>query len=644
MKKVSMDATFTQYTLSLLLGFLFSQNLIAAPKILKQKSVQKITTEQILNSRKIRFTHFEKKLNHQIEVFYDHFTKGIVHKKLLNQIIRDSKSKTYLKPLRYWFKDIQYMTTSKNVDRIIKHCENLKYEKYEYDTLGYYIENYCGQKVSELIESKKNSLGKPNVFLYVTKNLNLFIHKNLNHFKKALESIHEDDLKKISHHITEYHISNDLYVNESLVKALHLTPRLTRYIQNKGFKSKYIQNTFYKDFYKQSSELFKLADKEASSRKLKEKIYQIINYIELNRNNLPMNKVEDRVISVGKSLSRRKKYYEARLFFSVCLQSEDSYTVEETHFENLWTYIENKKKYLAYKYIIDNNLTKNFKRLRNSKLKFWVANTIQMKNTSLSIPYYKDIILKDPVSYYGVASANEIASIENIDAQTLYRTIHAKKDDKNLIPKKLVQSLVYDSLKKIQLFGGLQSPSLIKEEIRKLKQKEEIAPKATTLLVSKTLIKAKKYLDSFKIVYRELNNDNFVFELDILHALFPKPYYKYVKKYSKSFDPLITLSLIRQESGFNPKARSHVGARGLMQLMPTTARQFRRVRAKSLEKPLLNLSIGTRYLKNLISRYDNNLILALASYNAGEGNVDEWIEDAYLHGENSLKTIEQYSI
>jgi soluble lytic murein transglycosylase-like protein len=86
-------------------------------------------------------------------------------------------------------------------------------------------------------------------------------------------------------------------------------------------------------------------------------------------------------------------------------------------------------------------------------------------------------------------------------------------------------------------------------------------------------------------------------------------------------DPRFIHAVIWQESKYKVQARSGVGAQGLMQLMPATARRFGCTNPYDIAS---NVDAGTKYLRFLLKRFDGNISLALAGYNAGEGSVDKY--------------------
>ena len=91
------------------------------------------------------------------------------------------------------------------------------------------------------------------------------------------------------------------------------------------------------------------------------------------------------------------------------------------------------------------------------------------------------------------------------------------------------------------------------------------------------------------------------------------------KKYSVDAD--LIFSVIAAESNFNPRAISRRGARGLMQLLPATGTRFG---VKDIFDPAQNIDAGTQYLRDLMARYQGDLVLTLAAYNAGPGAVQHY--------------------
>ena len=116
-------------------------------------------------------------------------------------------------------------------------------------------------------------------------------------------------------------------------------------------------------------------------------------------------------------------------------------------------------------------------------------------------------------------------------------------------------------------------------------------------------------------------------------AVYPLKYSDYVKKYAENYkiDKYLVYSIIKAESEFKFNARSEKGAVGLMQIMPSTGKEIAQklgienFSEEVLLNPEININIGCYYLSYLLNKYDGNIKTAVAAYNAGYGNVDNWL-------------------
>ncbi len=152
-------------------------------------------------------------------------------------------------------------------------------------------------------------------------------------------------------------------------------------------------------------------------------------------------------------------------------------------------------------------------------------------------------------------------------------------------------------------------------------------------------------------------------ERDDLNLRFPMPHMESFDKESRHNEMDISwpLAIARQESAFMTRAKSHVGATGLMQLMPGTAKlqaKFSRVlyhRKSQLLSPAFNIKLGTGYLDRMLDKFDDNLAVAAAAYNAGPHRVkhwvnkelpqDQWIETIpYRETRNYVKNVLAYTV
>ncbi len=140
------------------------------------------------------------------------------------------------------------------------------------------------------------------------------------------------------------------------------------------------------------------------------------------------------------------------------------------------------------------------------------------------------------------------------------------------------------------------------------------------------------------ILFRVMNVQNYV-----LKKIYKQEYSEYVNKYAEMYniDPLWIYAIIKVESNFNKEAKSNSGAKGLMQLMDTTASELSKkvgiedFKSDMLFDPEINIMLGTKYFNDLLTKYNGNYYLAIAAYNGGIGNVDMWLEKEVISQDGS---------
>ena len=134
------------------------------------------------------------------------------------------------------------------------------------------------------------------------------------------------------------------------------------------------------------------------------------------------------------------------------------------------------------------------------------------------------------------------------------------------------------------------------------------------------------------ILFKVIKIDNIV-----MKKIYPLKYSEYVEKYAEEYnmDKYMVYAIIKAESNFDENAKSASNAIGLMQIMETTAietanKMGLKVTEKDLFEPELNINIGLKYFTYLLNQYNNNYQLAIIAYNAGIGNVDNWIKNGII--------------
>ena len=126
--------------------------------------------------------------------------------------------------------------------------------------------------------------------------------------------------------------------------------------------------------------------------------------------------------------------------------------------------------------------------------------------------------------------------------------------------------------------------------------------------------------------------------------LYPRYYADTVKKYAKLYnvDTFLVAAMILEESRYNAEAVSWAGAIGLMQIMPATGRELaqqlkiRRFRTSMLRQPDINIRMGTKYIGDLNSWFDDNAMLVIGAYNGGPGRMRRWVKS------KNIKDIDEF--
>ena len=255
------------------------------------------------------------------------------------------------------------------------------------------------------------------------------------------------------------------------------------------------------------------------------------------------------------------------------------------------------------------------------RAKFWMAQALSHKKEfDRSKKYFQDLRLEAPLSYYGLLSASALG----IQIDSLINSkfeLQAIDQDTNLLPSERFHVQRAENLIRE---GSLE---LAQFELKEIKSKENLSSPFVVYLAYLNN-RAKNFSLSFQY-WGELSQRKYEGILSplALGMMFPTDFLESVSKHASQMkiDPLLVLSLIKQESAFNQEIISSSGAVGLMQLMPGTALETD-LEIKSQDLLIIdkNIRVGTKYLRKLLDRFNGNIALSLAGYNAGPNAADRW--------------------
>ena len=246
---------------------------------------------------------------------------------------------------------------------------------------------------------------------------------------------------------------------------------------------------------------------------------------------------------------------------------------------------------------------------------FWAARSYAKLSKYQDINFWLNKAAKNPNSFYGLLASN-ILGITNLIDWGSYINMKSQENDLFSLPSgKRVQALIQVGL-----------PIQLEDEIVYMNS-----------VINKDVAKSSlEIAQHFNLAYTQLKIVNTLQQYGVKlpsRFFYPTPIWQPLNGFR--LEPELIYAFMHQESMFNESAKSHKGAMGLMQVMPSTAKfistnkQVKQNNSNILKIPEINLDVGQEYIEYLLQlkSVDNNLIYLTAAYNGGPGNLKKWQEE-----------------
>lgn len=346
------------------------------------------------------------------------------------------------------------------------------------------------------------------------------------------------------------------------------------------------------DYYSKAKALYRSGDKQAFDQTLKK----------LSATNDP--KTGAIMLLAANDKKRNNEIDEALAIYK---KIKDSYPseMETALWETGWLY------YLRGSYKKASDIfSELYSGYGNVKYLYWQARSFEKEGRDVT-DIYKNIVEKN-TNYYSMLAGSKIGTF-NITSQETSRKIKANfSSTSKIFSSERINLLVELGMKK-------EAATELSMVAKKTGAPDDV------IEVCKKLHETGEYRLPLLLVSRVIDRDA---ARDILY---PLAHWDIIKEASDRYnsDPLVIISIIREESRFDPEARSIAGALGLMQLMPQTAYSIAKKINFTVTKPVhiydvkTNINLGSYYIGRLVNEF-NSLPLAIASYNAGENAVKKW--------------------
>lgn len=508
-----------------------------------------------------------------------------------------------------------------------------------------HLKNYCLNAYSLMINDRFEKQLLSNSEEY-NQAILFYIRTNNKNFLAKIDKLNVDSklYKYTKAQIISSILENGITPNKSLYTHIDFNSGLTYLLQSRLHSIKRNKLIFTQEFVKLYQE-FKKRIHSGQNEKAITLAEQMLSFQSENKEYIYKKTAWKSLVITGKKLLRKKYDQRARNIFAHTISlSYDFETYNESVFQMLWSSLYKSDYKSALKDIEKLKLIDSFSKL-SSKVKFWIAYSLHNDgDSSIAQHLFKLIIKNNPLSYYSIISQKYIPTYNAEKSKNLYlkkRSVASdtlslndfSKEFKTTINESFIwKKLNHNSRLDLLLADFIKAnPKTVITNNELINDYDSDELKALKFQYFMKLFKANKdFLSSFKFISKSIDRNMISSSMININSLFPTLYSDEILKANSGLDLNLVLSLIRQESAFNKEAKSRVGARGLMQLMPYTAKRFVRYKKKDeLFDPTLNVIAGTKYLKKLLKKFDGNIVLALSSYNAGPTKVGRWMKNIF---------------
>jgi tetratricopeptide (TPR) repeat protein len=257
------------------------------------------------------------------------------------------------------------------------------------------------------------------------------------------------------------------------------------------------------------------------------------------------------------------------------------------------------------------------------RARYWLGQSLtQQQEHEQALKIQLSLVKDAPLTYYGLLGS--VAAGKALEAEMEGTVPQAITTDPYLHPQEVFR------LKRAENFIVEGVYDLATENLKEIRTRESLSNEFLMYL-SLLNFEAGNYSTTFSMLSDLISRGySGVFSAYGIRMIFPLMHMKLIKSYAEEMqmDPVIVLSLMKQESAFDAGANSGAGAVGLMQLMPYTAVETEPgVKRADLVDPETNVRIGMKYLRKMTDRFNGNLAMSIAAYNAGPNAVDRWVRE-----------------